>query len=200
MLRDWDRMVARVDSWLPRAWADTIRAQMREADRTLSGFARGQAMVCVILAILYAAGLTLVGLRSGLVVGVVIGGLTFIPYVGTIGGAILSVGLAMLQFSDWLSVGEVALVFAVGHAVEGNVLQPLLVGDRVGLHPVWVIFALLAGGALFGFVGLLLAIPVAAVIGVLARFALGRYLASPLYAGAPKPATPPVPAERDPVL
>ncbi|MEJ0069946.1 MAG: AI-2E family transporter [Pseudomonadota bacterium] len=173
---------------------------MREIDRTLSGFARGQALVCVILAILYyATGLTLAGLRSGLVVGVIIGGLTFIPYVGTIGGAILSVGLAMLQFSDWLPVGEVAIVFAIGHAIEGNLLQPLLVGDRVGLHPVWVIFALLAGGALFGFLGLLLAIPVAAVLGVMARFALGRYLASPLYAGVPKPPAP-VPIERDPAL
>jgi predicted PurR-regulated permease PerM len=197
LLRDWDRLVARVDSWLPRASADTIRAQMREVDRTLSGFARGQALVCVILAILYATGLTVTGLRSGLVVGVVIGGLTFIPYVGTIGGAVLSIGLAMLQFPDWLSVAGVAGVFVVGHLVESNLLQPLLVGDRVGLHPVWVIFGLLAGGSLFGFIGLLLAIPVAAVIGVMARFALGRYLASPLYNGAPKSAIL-LPNERDP--
>jgi predicted PurR-regulated permease PerM len=188
LLRDWDRLVARVDSWLPRASADTIRAQMREVDRTLSGFARGQALVCVILAILYATGLTVTGLRSGLVVGVVIGGLTFIPYVGTIGGAILSVGLAMLQFPDWLSVAEVAGVFVVGHLIESNLLQPLLVGDRVGLHPVWLIFGLLAGGSLFGFIGLLLAIPVAAVIGVGARFALSRYLASRFYTGAPRSA------------
>jgi len=198
LLRDWDRMVARVDSWLPRASADTIRAQMREVDRTLSGFARGQALACVILAIVYASGLTVVGLRSGLVVGVIIGGLTFIPYVGTIGGAILSIGLAVLQFPDWISVAEVAGVFAVGHLIESNVLQPLLVGDRVGLHPVWVIFGLLAGGSLFGFIGLLLAIPVTAVIGVMARFALGRYLASPLYTGAPRPAIF-LPNERDPV-
>lgn len=184
LLRDWDRMVIRIDGWLPRDSADTIRAQAREIDRTLSGFARGQALVCVILAVIYAVGLTVVGLRSGLVVGVLIGAMTFIPYVGTIGGAILSVGLAMLQFTSWLPVAEVAIVFAVGHLIEGNVLQPLLVGDRVGLHPVWVIFALLAGGALFGFIGLLLAIPVAAVVGVLARFALGRYLASPFYVGA----------------
>ncbi len=199
MLRDWDRMIARVDGWLPRRSAETIRTQMREVDRTLAGFARGQAMVCVILAVVYAVGLSVVGLRSGLVVGGIIGLITFIPYVGTIGGAILSVGLAMLQFPDWLSVGLVALVFVVGHALEGNLLQPLLVGDRVGLHPVWVIFALLAGGALFGFVGLLLAIPVAAVIGVAVRFALGRYLASPLY-GAAVPPRAATPAERDPVL
>jgi predicted PurR-regulated permease PerM len=185
MLRDWDRMVARVDAWLPRASAETIRAQMREVDRTLSGFARGQALVCIILAVLYGVGLSWAGLQSGFVVGVIIGLITFIPYVGTIGGAILSVGLAMLQFDDWISVIKVAIVFGVGHALEGNVLQPLLVGDRVGLHPVWVIFALLAGGSLFGFIGLLLAIPVAAVIGVLVRFALARYLDSPLYAGPP---------------
>lgn len=195
MLRDWDRLVARVDSWLPRASADTIRAQMREIDRTLSGFARGQALVCIILAVIYGVGLSVVGLQSGFVVGVIIGALTFIPYVGTIGGAILSVGLAMLQFPDWLSIGEVALVFVLGHALEGNVLQPLLVGDRVGLHPVWVIFALLAGGSLFGFVGLLLAIPVASVIGVMARFALAQYLGGPLY-GAPPPAR--APREREP--
>jgi predicted PurR-regulated permease PerM len=194
MLRDWDRMIVRVDSWLPRASADTIRAQMREVDRTLAGFARGQAMVCVILAVLYAVGLSLVGLQSGVVVGVIIGSITFIPYVGTIGGAILSVGLAMLQFSDWIPVAKVAGVFVVGHVIEGNVLQPLLVGDRVGLHPVWVIFALLAGGALFGFVGLLLAIPVAAVIGVGARFALARYLAGSLYA---EPAGSSAPDDRD---
>ena len=151
----------------------------------------------MILAILYATGLTVAGLRSGLVVGVVIGGLTFIPYVGTVGGAILSVGLAILQFPDWFSVAMVAGVFVIGHLIESNLLQPLLVGDRVGLHPVWVIFGLLAGGSLFGFVGLLLAIPVTAVIGVMARFALGRYLASPLYSGTLKPALS-EPIERDP--
>ncbi|HUA52621.1 MAG TPA: AI-2E family transporter [Candidatus Sulfotelmatobacter sp.] len=198
MLRDWDRMVARVDSWLPRGSTDTIRAQMREIDRTLSGFARGQALVCIILALLYGVGLSVAGLQSGFVVGVIIGALTFIPYVGTIGGAILSVGLAMLQFPDWVSVGEVALVFVIGHALEGNVLQPLLVGDRVGLHPVWVIFALLAGGSLFGFIGLLLAIPVASVIGVMARFALQQYLAGSFYGAAP-PARAQAARERDPV-
>jgi predicted PurR-regulated permease PerM len=190
MLRDWDRLIARIDSWLPRASAETIRGQMREIDRTLAGFARGQAMVCVILAVLYAVGLSLVGLQSGVVVGVVIGSITFIPYVGTIGGAILSLGLAALQFSDWVPIAKVAGVFVIGHLIEGNALQPLLVGDRVGLHPVWVIFALLAGGALFGFVGLLLAIPVAAVIGVGARFALARYLAGPLYADPSVPRDP----------
>jgi predicted PurR-regulated permease PerM len=196
LLRDWPRMLARIDSWLPRASAETIRAQMREVDRTLAGFVRGQALTCVILAALYAIGLTVVGLQSGVVVGIIIGSITFIPYVGTIGGAILSVGLALLQFPDWLPVIKVAIVFVVGHALEGNLLQPLMVGDRVGLHPVWVIFALLAGGALFGFVGLLLAIPVAAVIGVGVRFALSRYLAGPLYAEPPPPA--PAPAEREP--
>ena len=199
MLRDWDRMVARIDSWLPRAQAETIRAQMREIDRTLSGFARGQALVCIILAVIYGVGLSLADLQSGFVVGVIIGMITFIPYVGTIGGAILSVGLAMMQFDDWISVAKVAIVFGIGHALEGNLLQPLLVGDRVGLHPVWVIFALLAGGSLFGFVGLLLAIPVAAVIGVMARFALGRYLAGPLYGAAPPRARAVAPVERDPV-
>ncbi|MBV8167219.1 MAG: AI-2E family transporter, partial [Alphaproteobacteria bacterium] len=140
MLRDWDRLIGRIDSWLPRASAETIRAQMREVDRTLAGFARGQALVCVILAVLYAVGLTIAGLQSGVVVGVIIGAITFIPYVGTIGGAILSLGLAALQFSDWVPIAKVAGVFVIGHLIEGNALQPLLVGDRVGLHPVWVIF------------------------------------------------------------
>jgi predicted PurR-regulated permease PerM len=183
MLRDWDRLVARIDACLPRHNADVIRAQARLIDQTLAGYARGQATVCLVLGVLYAAGLSLVGLDYGLVVGLLAGLLSFIPYVGTITGFVTSMGLAFAQFSDPLSIGLVFGIFLIGQVLEGYVLTPRLVGDRIGLHPVWVIFALLAGGALFGFVGVLLGLPVAAVVGVLARFALTRYMDSPYYRG-----------------
>jgi predicted PurR-regulated permease PerM len=183
LLRDWDRIVARVDTWLPRGHAGAIREQAREIDRTLAGFLRGQGTVCLILGVFYAIGLTLAGLDFGLVVGLVAGLLSFIPYVGAIVGLVLSVGLALVQFDDWLRIAVVAGIFFVGQAVEGNFLTPKLVGESVGLHPVWIIFGLLAGGALFGFVGVLLAVPAAAVIGVGVRFALGRYMKSPYYHG-----------------
>lgn len=183
LLRDWDRMVTKADDWLPRKHQATIRRLAREVDETLAGFLRGQGAVCLTLATFYAAGLTLAGLDFGLVVGLIAGFLSFIPYVGSLVGLLLSVGLAVAQFDSFLSVGIVAAVFFVGQAIEGNVLTPKLVGDRVGLHPVWVMFALLAGGALFGFVGVLLAVPVAAVVGVGVRFALSQYRLSTYYTG-----------------
>jgi predicted PurR-regulated permease PerM len=181
LLRDWDLMVARIDTWLPRDHAAIIRDQAREIDRTLSGFARGQSLLCLAMAIFYAIGLSVVGLQFGLVIGLLTGFLIFIPFVGTMIGAGTSLCLAVSQFDTLSPTLMVAGIFAVGSILEGYVLQPLLVGDRVGLHPVWVIFALLAGGALFGFVGILLAVPVTAVIGVLARFGLAQYLSSDLY-------------------
>lgn len=184
LLRDWDRLIAKVDSWLPRDHADTIRDLAREVDTTLAGFLRGQGTVCLVLGLFYAIGLSIVGLDFGLVVGLMAGFLSFIPMVGSTLGLIASVGLAAVQFGDWIMVAVVAAIFLVGQAIEGNVLTPKLVGERVRLHPVWVIFGLLAGGALFGFVGVLLAVPVAAVIGVGARFALSRYMTSPYYRGA----------------
>ncbi|MBF0130876.1 MAG: AI-2E family transporter [Alphaproteobacteria bacterium] len=183
MLRDWDRMTAKVNAWLPLRHADTIRSLAREIDRTIAGFVRGQASVCLILALYYGIGLTLVGLDVGLIVGLTTGFLSFIPYLGAISGFVAGVGLAVAQFGDWLPVGLTALVFLIGQSLEGNILTPKLVGERIGLHPVWVMFALLAGGALFGFVGVLLAVPVAAVIGVLSRFAMDRYLEGPHYQG-----------------
>lgn len=183
LLRDWDRIVARVDTWLPRHHAPTIRELARQADDRLAGFVRGQGTVCLILGIAYAIALTLAGLNFGLVIGLVAGLLSFIPYVGAIIGMVLSIGVALVQFDDWLRVALIAAIFFGGQMIEGNILTPKLVGGRVGLHPVWVIFALLAGGALFGFVGVLLAMPVATVIGVLMRFALDRYKASALYHG-----------------
>ncbi|MBM3585233.1 MAG: AI-2E family transporter [Alphaproteobacteria bacterium] len=183
LLRDLNRLTTRLDGYLPRDHAAEIRTQLRLIDRTLSGFARGQASVCLILAAFYGIGLSLVGLQFGLVVGIAAGLISFVPFVGSIGGLIVSVGLALLQFDETWRIVAVAAVFFAGQAAEGNVLTPKLVGDRVGLHAVWVMFALLAGGALFGFVGLLIAVPTAAVIGVMVRFFVDKYLASRLYRG-----------------
>ncbi len=195
LLRDWDKIVAKIDVLLPRQHAAVIRAQGREIDTTLAGFARGQATVCIILATYYATALMIAGLPFGLVVGLVAGLLTFIPYLGAIGGFVIAIAIALVNFDGWSGPIAVAAIFGIGQVVEGNVLTPKLVGDRVGLHPVWIIFALLAGGTLFGFLGLLLAVPVAAGFGVLVRFALSRYLVSPFYLGpgsAARAAPPPL--------
>jgi predicted PurR-regulated permease PerM len=183
LLRDWDRMTGKVDGWLPRHHADTIRHELREIDRTIAGFVRGQAIVCITLATFYGVGLTLTGLDLGLVIGLGTGLGAFVPYVGMLIGLIASVGLAFAQGGEWHLLAGVGAVFAIGNVLEGNILTPKLVGDRVGLHPVWIIFSLLAGGALFGFVGILLAVPAASVIGVLVRFALQNYMRSSLYDG-----------------
>jgi predicted PurR-regulated permease PerM len=181
LLRDWDEMIRTIDSWLPRQHVATIRAQATLINETLSGFIRGQASVCLLLGALYAAGLSLIGVESGAVVGFCVGALLFIPFLGGLTGGVLATALAAAQFGDWTQPVEVIILFAVGQTLEANVITPKLVGDRVHLHPVWIIFALLAFGALFGFLGVLIAVPVAAILGVLVRFALQRYLASPLY-------------------
>ncbi len=183
LLRDWDRIVERIDAYLPRGSAPAIHDQFGKIDRTLAGFIRGQATVCLILGAFYAVGLSLVGLEFGLLIGLGTGLISFIPYFGMMVGLAVGIGVALAQFSGLGSVALVAAVFAVGQAAEGNFLTPKLVGDRVGLHPVWVIFALLAGGTLFGFTGILLAVPAAAVIGVLVRFTLESYRDSRLYEG-----------------
>ncbi len=184
LLLDWDRMIERVDSWLPRDHADTVRRLASEMDEMLAGFVRGQVSVCLVLGTFYATALSLIGLEFGLVVGVIAGLVSFIPFVGALTGLILSAGLALVQFwPDPVMIGAVLAVFFVGQAIEGNILTPWLVGARVRLHPVWVIFALFAFGAIFGFVGVLLALPLAAMIGVLARFAIGKYKKSELYIG-----------------
>jgi predicted PurR-regulated permease PerM len=184
MLLDWDRMVAKVDGWLPRDHVHTIRTIATDIDRVLSGFVRGQVTVCLVLGGFYANALMAAGLDFGLLVGSVAGPLTFIPYIGAIIGGALAIGLALFQFwGDWVSLGLVALVFVIGQVVEGNVLTPKLVGKSIGLHPVWLIFALSVFGSLFGFVGMLVAVPVAAAIGVLTRFVLFTYKESKLYQG-----------------
>jgi len=184
LLLDWDRMVAKVDAMVPREHVGTVRRIANDIDSTLAGFIRGQGTVCLILGIYYAGALALVGLNFGLVVGAIAGFLTFIPYVGALVGGALALGLALFQFwGDWLWIAVVAAIFFSGQFAEGNILTPKLVGQSVGLHPVWLIFALSAFGAVFGFVGLLVAVPVAASLGVVIRYGLSQYKQSLLYRG-----------------
>ncbi|MEM1077500.1 MAG: AI-2E family transporter [Pseudomonadota bacterium] len=184
LLLDWDHMVERIDGLLPRDHQATIRELASQVDAVMAGFVRGQLTVCLILGTFYSVALMLVGLQFGLVVGAVAGLLTFIPYVGSLVGGVLSIGLAIFQF--WGDPGwivAVALIFIMGQMIEGNYLTPKLVGGSVGLHPVWLLFALSAFGTAFGFVGMLVAVPVSAMIGVLVRFGIGQYQGGLLYRG-----------------
>lgn len=184
LLVDWDRMCRTIDGWLPVEHRDTIRGLLREMDVSIAGFVRGQAFVCLLLGTFYAIGLTLLGVNFGALIGIISGFLSFIPYVGSLTGLVLSVGVATVQFwPDWTMPLATLAFFAAGQFLEGNIFQPKFVGESIGVHPVWLMFALLAFGSLFGFVGLLVAVPLAAVIGVLCRFALRQYLASPFYRG-----------------
>ncbi|MDD9910001.1 MAG: AI-2E family transporter [Ahrensia sp.] len=184
LLLDWDNMVERVDHLLPRDHKTTLRTIVGDIDAAIAGFVRGQGSVCLILGAFYAIGLTMLGLNFGLLIGMFAGLVSFIPFVGSIIGLVLSVGVALVQFwPDFWWVMAVAGVFAFGQFIEGNVLQPKLVGGSVGLHPVWLMFSLSAFGVLLGFTGLLIAVPVAAAIGVLVRFALATYQSSELYLG-----------------
>lgn len=184
LLLDWDNLIAKVDGLMPRDHAPQIRQLASEIDNTLASFVRGQLTVCAILGTFYAVTLMLVGLQFGLVVGVIAGLITFIPYVGALVGGALAIGLALFQFwSDPQWIVVVAIIFAIGQFLEGNILTPKLVGESVGLHPVWLLFALSAFGTIFGFVGMLVAVPVAAILGVLTRFGLTQYQSSRLYRG-----------------
>lgn len=184
LLLDWDRMVDKLDSWLPLDHAPTLRRLAAEIDDVLAGFVRGQGSLCLFLAVFYGGLLSFAGLEYGIIVGLIAGGLSFIPYVGSLVGLVLSIGLAIAQFwPDYFQIGIIAAIFFAGQLIEGNVLQPLLVGGHVKLHPVWMMFALLAFTSLLGFVGALIAVPVAAAIGVLARFGIQYYLDSPYYLG-----------------
>ncbi len=184
-LRDWPGIVRHVDTWLPRPYEGVIRAQAIEVNRILAAWIRGQAICCLVLALVYAVGLTIVGLDLGLIVGLAAGFLSFIPYVGTIVGAVTAILLSLSQSPGWHGILSVLAVFGFGQALNDYVIQPRFLGDRVGLPAVWVIFSLFAGGAAFGFLGIMLAVPVTATLGVLARFWLRRYLHSPLYLDAP---------------
>ncbi|RWL19013.1 MULTISPECIES: AI-2E family transporter [Mesorhizobium] len=197
MLLDWDRMVAIVDSWVPRDYVQTVRAIANDINTATAGFVRGQGTLCLVLGAMYATGLTLTGLNFAILIGLFAGLISFIPYVGSLTGLVLAVGVAFVQFwPDWTMVAAVAGVFFVGQFIEGNILQPRLVGKSVGLHPVWLMFSLFAFGALFGFVGLLIAVPASAAVAVLVRFAIARYLESPLYKGHNTEPVPPLPARR----
>jgi predicted PurR-regulated permease PerM len=183
-LVDWPKMLAKVDSWLPRDNAPAIRMLASEIDSRVSAFIRGQGMVCLVLAVFYALALSFLGLRYGLLIGLLTGLLSFIPFVGWALGLITATALAVVQFwPDLTSVLLVPGVFLAGQALDAAVLSPQIVGQKIGLHPVWLIFALLTFSYLFGFLGLLVAVPVAAAIGVLVRFALRTYLESSVYHG-----------------
>lgn len=181
LLRDWPKMVQQIDRLLPREQAPVIRQQASLVNKTLSGYIRGQAMVCIILACFYSIGFSLIGLNFAFTIGIATGCLAFIPYFGFLIGATAALSVGLAQFSDWTMVSTVMLVLFIGQMLEGNVLTPNLVGDRIGLHPVWIIFSLLSGGVLFGFFGLICAIPVAATIGVFIRFVIKSYLKSNFY-------------------
>jgi predicted PurR-regulated permease PerM len=184
MLLDWDRMIAHIDTLLPRDHAHVVRRLAHDIDKTLASFIRGMGTVCLFLGTYYAIALMLVGLQFGLVVGFIAGLVTFIPYLGALIGGALAIGLALFQFwGDWVSIGMVGGIFVIGQVIEGNVLTPKLVGSSVGLHPVWLILALSVFGSLFGFVGMLVAVPVAAALGVVTRFAVEQYQLSLLYRG-----------------
>ncbi len=186
LLRDWPRIIGRIESWLPRRSAHVLRQLGRDTDRVLAAWLRGQLLCCALLGVFYAVALSAIGLELGLTVGLMTGVLSFIPYVGSLTGFVAAVLLAAAQFGSWEGVLMVVGIFFVGQAVEGYVIYPRLLGDRVELHAVWVIFALFAGGVAFGFLGVLLAVPMAAAIGVIARYWLRRYLESPLYLDPPR--------------
>jgi predicted PurR-regulated permease PerM len=187
LLRDWDRMVVRIWAAVPPDLQPTLRRLAQDVDEVLAGFIRGQGLVCLFLALFYGFGLWLVGLRYGLIIGLLTGIFSFIPYIGMTLGMVVGLAVAAFQFKDLWLIGLVAGVFALGQFIEGNLISPRLIGSRIHLHPVWVIFAVLAGTALAGVVGTLLAVPVAAVIGVFLRFALERYRASALFGRPPSP-------------
>ncbi|HMF68200.1 MAG TPA: AI-2E family transporter [Phyllobacterium sp.] len=184
MLLDWDRMVTEIDKLVPREHVHTVRAIARDMNKAIAGFVRGQGTVCLLLGIIYAVGLTVTGLNFGLLIGLFAGLISFIPYVGSLVGLLVALGVALVQFwPDYINVLYVAIAFGIGQFIEGNILQPKLVGSSVGLHPVWLMFALFAFGSLLGFTGMLIAVPTAAAVGVLVRFVIHRYQQSPLYTG-----------------
>jgi predicted PurR-regulated permease PerM len=197
LLADWDKLVAKVDSWLPRDHVEEVRAIARNIDGAMAGFIRGQGTVCLLLGLFYAIGLSLAGLKFGLAIGLGAGLLSFVPYVGAIIGGVLAIGVGLVQFwPDYSAVLLIIGIFVAGQFIEGNFLSPKLVGGSVGLHPVWMMFALLAFSYLFGFVGLLLAVPLAAVVGVLVRYGISRYLGSKIYTGVPPPTITALPKSR----
>jgi predicted PurR-regulated permease PerM len=184
ILVDWNKMIAALDSWLPLDHRETLHELAAEINAALAGFIRGQSLVCLFLGIWYGVGLSVIGLDFGFLIGVIAGLLSFVPYVGSLTALVLSLGVGLVQGWPKLNLFFLSLgIVLVGQFLEGYVFSPKLVGESIGLHPVWLMFALFAFGALFGFTGLLIAVPTAAALGVLSRHLLGVYLASPLYQG-----------------
>jgi predicted PurR-regulated permease PerM len=186
LLRDWDIMVERIRAMIPRPVEPTVSRLAHESDIVLGAFLRGQLSVMVALGVYYGVGLWLVGLSVGPLIGMIAGLISFVPYLGAITGVVMALAAALVQYQDWAHVLMVAGVFAIGQLPEGYVLVPRMVGDKIGLHPVAVIFAVLAGGELFGFLGVLLALPVASVAMVLLRYGYQRYTSSELYGEPPE--------------
>jgi predicted PurR-regulated permease PerM len=187
LLRDWDIMVGRIHALVPRSIEPVVTRLARESDEVLGAFLRGQLSVMIVLGVIYGAGLWIAGLSVGPLIGMIAGLISFVPYLGAITGVLMGLVAAIVQYQDWQHVIYVAIVFAIGQTLEGYVLVPRLVGEKIGLHPVAVIFAVLAGGELFGFLGVLLALPVASVVMVLLRYAYTRYRASELYRSSEEP-------------
>jgi predicted PurR-regulated permease PerM len=181
MLIDWDHFMAGIRDLLPRSMEPTVTSLSIESDEMLSAFLRGQFLVMLSLGLIYSTGLSIIGLNTAVLVGLLAGLVSFVPYLGVIVGLITASVAMLFQTHDIMQLVPVGIVFGVGQMLEGMVLTPWLVGDKIGLHPVTVMFAVLAGGQLFGFVGVLLALPVAAVLVVLVRHAREKYKASPLY-------------------
>ncbi len=186
LLRDWDVMVEKVDNLLPREHASTIREQIHAINHTIAGYLRGQVNVCLVLAVYYVAALSGVGLKYAMLVGIFSGLISFIPFVGIFVSVTTALLIAHFQFDVWISFAWVVAIYGFGLILENNILVPKLIGDKVGLHPAWVIFGMLSGGALLGFVGILISVPLTAVIGVLARFAAEQYRESSFYKGPAK--------------
>jgi predicted PurR-regulated permease PerM len=186
LIYDWNKMIGVMDNWVPPSRCDTVRALAREIDDTIGGFVLGQGALCLILSLFYAVALSLTGLNHGMLIGIAAGLISFVPYLGSLSGLMVSTCVAIAQFwPNWSHILVVPAIFFVGETLADYVLSPYLVGRRINLNPVWVVFALFAFGYLFGFAGLLIAVPLAAAIGVLMRFAMRQYHASPLYAAAP---------------
>jgi predicted PurR-regulated permease PerM len=185
LIYSWDRMIEAIDKWIPPARRETVRSLAKEIDDTIAGFVRGQSILCLTLALFYSTALLLIGLKHGVLVGIAAGLISFIPYLGALSGLVIATCIAIAQFwPEWTTIAVVPAIFFIGQSLADYVLAPYLVGRRVHLNPVWIMFALFAFGYLFGFVGLLIAVPLAAAIGVLLRFALQQYYASTLYAAA----------------
>ncbi len=181
IMREWRNMSNWLDNQLPRGSYDTIKGLLKEIDKRLSGFVRGQITVAFLLGVIYAFALTVAGLNYGFLIGIMAGVLSIIPLVGSTVGLLTATIVAWMQSGEWSYTAIIAAIFMIGQAIEGNILTPKILGESVGLHPLWILFALLAGGSAFGLVGMLLAVPIASVAGVLMGFALMKYRESPYY-------------------